>query len=339
MREEKLPARVEDIPIDLITVVNPRARNRKVFGEIVRNIADLGLKRPVTVVRRDRQEGPRYELVCGQGRLEAYQALGQREIPAVIVDATDDDGMVMSLVENIARRQHRAIDLLHDIEGLKKRDYKEEEIAHKTGLTVEYVRGVKRISRLAIIQEHRMILRAIESGASEERIARALNVDVGNIKRKRRLLDGICPEAAEILKDKHLSVHAFGVLKKMAPLRQIEAAELMVAMNKYATSYARSLLAATPQDQLVAKHRPKKIRGLRPEQVAMMERESASLDREFKMAEQSYGTDHLDLVLAKGYLGKILGNTRVARYLEQNHLEILVEFRKFVEIEPATGGA
>jgi RepB plasmid partitioning protein len=116
--------------------------------------------------------------------------------------------------------------------------------------------------------------------------------------------------------------------------RKIEAAEMMVAMNKYATSYARSLLAATPQDQLVDRHKPKVIKGLRPEQVAMMERETASLDREFKMAEQSYGTNHLDLVLAKGYLGKILGNTRALRYLEQNHLEILVEFQKVAEMEP-----
>jgi hypothetical protein len=99
-------------------------------------------------------------------------------------------------------------------------------------------------------------------------------------------LDGICPEAAEILKDKHLSVHAFGVLKKMAPLRQIEAAELMVAMNKYATSYAQSLLAATPQDQLVDRHRPKVIKGLRPEQVAMMEREPALCRRRVRPAGQ-----------------------------------------------------
>jgi ParB family transcriptional regulator, chromosome partitioning protein len=160
MTEQKLAARVEDVPIDLITVVNPRARNRRVFGEIVRNIAELGLKRPVTVVRRDRPEGPRYELVCGQGRFEAYQALGQRDIPAVVVDATDEDGMVMSLVENIARRQHRAIDLLHDIEGLKRRGYREEQIADKTGLTVEYVRGVIRLLEGG---EHRL-LRAVESG-------------------------------------------------------------------------------------------------------------------------------------------------------------------------------
>ncbi|MBZ0146110.1 MAG: ParB N-terminal domain-containing protein, partial [Pseudorhodoplanes sp.] len=88
----------------------------------------------------------------------------------------------------------------------------------------------KRVNRLAIIQEHRMILKAIERGVSEERIAKALNVDVGSIKRKRRLLDGICPEAADLLRDKHIAIQAFTELKKLAPLRQIEAAELMVAM-------------------------------------------------------------------------------------------------------------
>ena len=68
--------------------------------------------------------------------------LGHAEIPAIVVEATEEDGLVMSLVENIARRQHRAIDLLHDIEGMKRRGYSEGEIARKTDLTVEYVRGV-----------------------------------------------------------------------------------------------------------------------------------------------------------------------------------------------------
>ena len=197
MTESKVPARVENVPVDLITVVNPRARSRRGFGEIVKNIADLGLKRPVTVVRRGHPEGSRYELVCGQGRLEAYQALGQSEIPAVVVDATDEDGMVMSLVENIARRQHRAIDLLHDIEGLKKRGYQEEEIALKTGLTVEYVRGVIRLLQGG---EHRL-LRAVESGqmpvsvaveiaeTDDEGAQRALQQAYeGNLLRGRKLL-------------------------------------------------------------------------------------------------------------------------------------------------------
>ena len=148
------------VPVDQISVVNPRVRNRKVFDEIVENIAELGLKRPITVARRDQTEGPHYELVCGQGRLEAYRALGQEKIPALVIDASSEDCLVMSLVENLARRQHRAIDLLRDIEGLKRRGYRETEIARKTQLSLKYVRGV---IRLLENREHRL-LRAVESG-------------------------------------------------------------------------------------------------------------------------------------------------------------------------------
>jgi ParB family chromosome partitioning protein len=137
--------RVETIPIERIDVINPRVRNKRIFKEIVSNIAELGLKRPITVTRRNDAEGPRYTLVCGQGRLEAYQALGQHEIPAIVVEANTEDCMVMSLVENLARRQHRAIDLLHDIQGLKQRGYNDTTIARKTGLTIEYVKGVHRL--------------------------------------------------------------------------------------------------------------------------------------------------------------------------------------------------
>ena len=193
----------------------------------------------------------------------------------------------------------------------------------------------KRVNRIAMVQEHRMILKAVERGVSEERIAKALNVDVRTIRRKRHLLEGICPEVAEIFKDKHIAIHAFAELRKMVPLRQIEAAELMVAMNKYTVSYAKSLVAATPQTQLVESSKPKRVKGLTDEQVALMERESVSLEREFRIAEKSYGTDHLDLVLTNGYLGKLLGNARVVRYLAQHHRDILTEFQKLAEMETA----
>lgn len=151
---------VELVLIDHITVVNPRVRNKKAFKEIVENISEIGLKKPITVARRDTPEGPRYDLVCGQGRLEAFRNLGQREIPALVVDADSEDCLIMSLVENLARRQHRAIDLLHDLEGLKGRGYTPDEIANKTGLTPEYVRAVIRLFEKG---EHRL-LRAVESG-------------------------------------------------------------------------------------------------------------------------------------------------------------------------------
>ena len=158
--DPKAPPTVELIPIDLITVTNPRVRSNRIFKEITANIAELGLKRPITVTRRDHPDGLRYDLVCGQGRLEAYLALGQREIPAIVVEANGEDCLIMSLVENLARRQRRAIDLLHDIEGLKQRGYQESEIAEKTALSVEYVRSVIRLLERS---EHRL-LRAVEAG-------------------------------------------------------------------------------------------------------------------------------------------------------------------------------
>lgn len=195
----------------------------------------------------------------------------------------------------------------------------------------------KRINRLAIIQEHKMILKAIARGASEARIASALNVDLNTLRHKIRLLDGICPEAAELLKDKHVATNTFWALKRMGPLRQIEAAELMVAMNKYSSTYARALLVATPQNQLVNGGKAKVSKGLTDEQVNLMERESANLEREFKIAEQSYGTDHLDLVLVKGYLAKLLRNARIVRFLAQRHQEFLSEFQKIADIESVAG--
>ncbi len=150
---------VEMIPLDRITVINPRLRNKRLFKDIIANIAEVGLKRPITVTRRDVPDGPRYDLVCGQGRVEAYAALGQQAIPARVIDADTEDCLVMSLVENLARRQHRAIDLLHDIEGLKRRGYNDTVIARKTGLTIEYVKAVLRL----LEGGEQRLLRAVEA--------------------------------------------------------------------------------------------------------------------------------------------------------------------------------
>lgn len=156
-----LPAqRVELVPIDRIKVLNPRVRNQRNFKEIVDNIAKVGLKKPITVTRRTEAGGPFYDLVCGQGRLEAYMALGQVEVPALVVSADQEDCLVASLVENCARRQHQALDLLQDIRGMEHRGYSQTEIARKTGLTYEYVHGVSRL----LEKGEQRLLRSVESG-------------------------------------------------------------------------------------------------------------------------------------------------------------------------------
>jgi ParB family chromosome partitioning protein len=156
-----LPAqRVEMIPIDRITVVNPRVRNKRVFKGIVNNIAEVGLKRPITVTQRQGDDGPLYDLVCGQGRLEAFRLLEQDRVPALIVAADPEDCLVASLVENCARRHHTALDLLQDIGGMRDRGYADPEIAERIGLSQPYVSSVLRL----IDKGERRLLRAVEAG-------------------------------------------------------------------------------------------------------------------------------------------------------------------------------
>ena len=189
----------------------------------------------------------------------------------------------------------------------------------------------RQVNRLATIQEHRMILKLIERGVPEERIAATLDVNVENIRLKSRLLHGVCPEAAELLEDKHCPIHTIHALKKMRPLRQVEIVELMISMNNFTIPYAKALLAATPPDQLVDANKPKAIEGLSGEQIAQMEKEMARLQRGIKRIEDTYGPDHLHLVLASGYVRSLLGNDQISRYLGKHHGEICEEFVKISE--------
>jgi len=188
-----------------------------------------------------------------------------------------------------------------------------------------------RVNRLAIIQEHYMIVRALEKGVSEEKLAKALNMDVTLIRRRRSLLDRIAPEVVEFLKDKTINPATFDVLRRMKPLRQIEAAELMIAAANYSSSYAKALLAATRQQDLARPDRPKKVAGISAEQMAKMEREMEKLQHDFKAVETSYGDDVFDLVISSGFVAKLIANSAIERYLHHHHSEILDEFRSLAE--------
>ncbi|MBZ6382727.1 plasmid partitioning protein RepB C-terminal domain-containing protein [Sphingomonas sanguinis] len=189
----------------------------------------------------------------------------------------------------------------------------------------------KRISRMSIIQEHKMILKAIEKGTPEERIARALNVNVSTIRSKRRLLAGICPEVEEMLKDRQVPISVFTELRKMKSVRQVEAAASMIKMNRFTNDQARFLVAATPASQLVeGKAKPKELTA---EQIVEMERETANLDREVRAIEDSYGADNLALAVITGFVSKLLDNAAVLRHLAKVHPDILGEFQKIRDAE------
>jgi len=141
MRET--PEAVSLIPLDRIEILNSRDRNTKVFEEIVGNIRSIGLKKPIIVTQRAELDGePKYLLVCGEGRLNAFRLLGETHIPALVVEVSEEDAFIMSLAENIARRQYRPLEILADIESLRQRNYDPEAIAQKTGLSTQYVNNI-----------------------------------------------------------------------------------------------------------------------------------------------------------------------------------------------------
>jgi hypothetical protein len=195
-----------------------------------------------------------------------------------------------------------------------------------------------KVSRLSSIQEHFMILRATRNGVSEGRIARSLNVDVASIRQKRDLLNGICPEAVQLLREKPAAAQTLRELRKVAPMRQIEIAELMCAASNFTAGYVKCLVATTPVELLVDGERGKEVRGLSPEDVARLEREMESHAAEFRLIEESHGKNVLNLVLVVGYLRKLADNARVVRYLSQRYPEILVEFQKLVESRSLADG-
>jgi ParB family chromosome partitioning protein len=132
------------VPIEQIRVINPRPREKKRFELIVQSIRNLGLKKPIQVSRRGAEEGegPGYDLVCGQGRLEAFMALGFKEIPAIIVEVTKEERLLRSLVENMARRAPVPLALINEIERLKELGYSNQEIAAKLDISHVTVGGL-----------------------------------------------------------------------------------------------------------------------------------------------------------------------------------------------------
>lgn len=192
----------------------------------------------------------------------------------------------------------------------------------------------KRVNRIPPIQEHRMIARAMERGVSSSDIANALGLQVESVLRRFRLLEGISPEAAEMLKETPCSMKVFDILRQMSPVRQIEAADLMIGQNNFSIMFARAIRAATPDSQL-ASRKAKAMASSTPsgQQIARMERELAALQTQVKSVEETYGIDNLHLTVARGYIAKLLSNNRIVRWLANHRHEYLGEFQKIAEIE------
>jgi ParB-like chromosome segregation protein Spo0J len=181
----------------------------------------------------------------------------------------------------------------------------------------------RRVNCIPPVAQHLMLLKALENGLTEERIAKSLRVDISVIRRKRDLLNGICEEAVELLQTRKVSGRVFAILKKMKPLRQVEAAEHMIASSIYSATFVRALLYTTKAEMLVD---PPKARGnsVLPENTKhLFAQESDALLKDLKGLEAELGREALTLTVFQAYVARLLKNARVSRYLERRHPEIL----------------
>lgn len=159
---------IQMIEIAQILIANPRPRNRVKFQAIVASIEAVGLKRPILINDRTSAGGGfRYELVCGQGRMEAFMVLGKTEIPAIVTEITREQLYLMGLIENVARRppSHRA--LLLEVRSLLDRGYKAEQIAGKLGVEKGHAYGIVQLLK----HGEGVLLQAVDAGRIPLRIA------------------------------------------------------------------------------------------------------------------------------------------------------------------------
>ena len=141
------------------------------------------------------------------------------------------------------------------------------------------------------------------------------------------MLNGICSEAVEILRNSHITAPAMAVLRKMKPLRQIQAAEHMSASKTFTVTFAKTLLEVTKPDMLLERRSGRKLTGDSAAIRVMLEKETDSLVRDLKAIEESYGGDILTLSIACAYLQKLLANAAIGRYLQKYQAEILNTLR------------
>lgn len=202
--------KVQLVPVSQIAVLNPRSRNSVTFQGIVTNISNIGLKKPITVSRKkEAMEGKLYDLVCGQGRLEAYQALGQETIPALVTNVGEQDCFLMSLVENIARRQQTPIELMREISTLKARGYNVKEISQKIDMAKSYITGICHL----LEQGEERLLAAVDKG----RLPVSVAIQIAHSDE-----DGIQRALCEAYEDQSLRGRKLHIIRRIIEQRKVK---------------------------------------------------------------------------------------------------------------------
>lgn len=191
----------------------------------------------------------------------------------------------------------------------------------------------KRVNRLSVIQEHKMIVKAVENGTPIDQLADALGLTLEAIQFRFRLLNGICPEVISLLADKPATRGMFNVLRQMKPFRQIDVSQVMINLNNYSLKLSLAMLHATAVDQLVKKVVPKSQRSVPFETLRRLEQELAAVQADTKLLDESYGPANLQLTIIKTHIKCILDNVNIVKWLARTHQEYLQQLQLIADIK------
>lgn len=192
-----------------------------------------------------------------------------------------------------------------------------------------------KVSRITIIQEQKMIRKALKSGVSIEKLSEALGISIDILKGKINLLDGIDPEVVNLLANQNVPKATFYALRKMKNIRQIECACIMNNMENYSEKFSLSLLHNTQPNLLVDGQQGPDKEGHR-KTIDRLEREMAQVHIESEKLKESYGENTLRLVIIKSHIQKLLENTKILHWLLDHKNELLVELKKISNINSLT---
>jgi ParB family chromosome partitioning protein len=207
-------ARFLEIPVGSI-VPNPK-QPRQVFDdemldELKISIQEVGFLQPIVV----REMGPdKYELVMGERRWRAAQAIGREQIPAIIRDTRDDDMLRDALLENIHRAQLNPLEEAAAYQQLLEEfGATHDELARKIGRSRPQISNTIRLLNLpAQVQRrvaagvlsagHARALLSLDDSAAQEHLATRIVAEGLSVRATEELVtlalsDGAAKQAAQ----------------------------------------------------------------------------------------------------------------------------------------------
>ncbi|MBG6029335.1 plasmid partitioning protein RepB C-terminal domain-containing protein [Proteus columbae] len=191
-----------------------------------------------------------------------------------------------------------------------------------------------KVNRITIIEEQKMIEKAIKKGVSAETLSEALNISMESLKNKITILDNISPKVISLFSNQNIPKTTFYILKKMKEIRQIECAHLMLSLENFSVKLASSLLHKTESALLVLgrKEKAQQKEGHR-KVIDRLEKELAQVHIENEKIKEIYAVNSIKLVIIKSNIKKLLDNPKVLHWLIDNKSDFLSELKLISNIE------